>query len=263
MALKEGDLKNTMLKKISIDEFEPKTGENQDVMVLGFYLNETNPAKDLYHFINNSIIEIRDVEVSPNPNPENYYMVFLEIDRNENSLESIKSIIKEVERLSGKLDWHVSTTFSEDLIQLDDAKLNNFIQLDPENYMTKDQFMLQQQEAETQAEAKRLEEEAMDNTNKILEFLKPSNILEAGLNNGKLHVRGSRDIATFEVINFGHGPDIMSEVGISESAIKTDYDKVSFAKLNAMLGEMKAIPIDEYIVIYNPEHKDILVTKAI
>jgi len=29
-----------------------------------------------------------------------------------------------------------------------------------------------------------------------------------------------------------------------------------------MLGEMKALPIDEYIVIYNPAHRDILVTKA-
>ena len=39
MALKEGDLKNTILKNISIDEFEPKTGEAQDVMVVGLYLN--------------------------------------------------------------------------------------------------------------------------------------------------------------------------------------------------------------------------------
>ena len=46
MALKEGDLKNTMLKNISIDEFEPKTGEAADVMVIGLYLNETAPAKD-------------------------------------------------------------------------------------------------------------------------------------------------------------------------------------------------------------------------
>ena len=37
---------------------------------------------------------------------------------------------------------------------------------------------------------------------------------------------------------------------------------IAFAKLNAMLGEMKALPIDEYVVIYNPKHKDVLVTKA-
>ena len=65
--LREGDLKNTVLKRISLDEYEPKTGEDKDVMVLGFLLNDKKPGKDLYHFLNNSIVEIRDVEVSPNP----------------------------------------------------------------------------------------------------------------------------------------------------------------------------------------------------
>ncbi len=262
MALKEGDLKNTILKNISIDEFEPKTGEAQDVMVLGFYLNETAPAKDLYHFINNSIVEIRDVEVSPNPNPDNYYMVFMELDRKEDVLASVKGLVEEIQRLTGSLDWQVSTTLSEEQIPLSDDTLMQYIQVDPENYLTKEEFMAQKLEAEQKEEEHRLEEQAQDNSNRILEFLKPSSILEAGITDTMLHIRGSRDIASLEIVNFGHGPDVMSEMGISESAIKTDYDKVSFAKLNAMLGEMKALPINEYIVIYNPAHKDVLIAKA-
>ena len=35
MALRENDLVNTVLKNISIDEFEPKTGDSKDVMVVG------------------------------------------------------------------------------------------------------------------------------------------------------------------------------------------------------------------------------------
>ena len=122
--------------------------------------------------------------------------------------------------------------------------------------------MAQKMEAQAQEEEQRLEEHANDNSNKILEFFKNSSILEAGIIDNKIHLRGSRDIATLEVINFGHGPDVMAEVGISESAIKLDYDKIAMAKLNAMLGEMRAMPIDEYIVVYNPAHKDILIAKA-
>jgi len=77
MALRENDLVNTMFKEISIDEFEPKTGEAKDVLVLGFYLNEQSSGKDLYHFLNNSVEKIRDVEVSPNPNQEGKFMVFV------------------------------------------------------------------------------------------------------------------------------------------------------------------------------------------
>jgi len=262
MPLRENDLANTVLKKISVDEFEPKTGTSENVLVLGFQLSENLPSKDLYKFLNNSIIEMRDIEVSPNPNPDGYYMVFVEMDRQEEVLNNIKSIVEEVERLSGKLNWEVSTTLSEESIALDNDELIKYIQIDPENYMTKDEFVSQQEAVQQKEEEHRLEEEDKDNSNTILEFLKASNILEAGLNNGKLHLRGARDVATLEVINFGHGPDVMSEVGISESAIKLEHDKIAMAKLNAMLGEMKALPIDEYIVIYNPAHRDILVTKA-
>ena len=262
MPLRENDLANTVLKKISVDEFEPKTGTSENVLVLGFQLSENLPSKDLYKFLNNSIIEMRDIEVSPNPNPDGYYMVFVEMDRQEEVLNNIKSIVEEVERLSGKLNWEVSTTLSEESIALDNDELVKYIQIDPENYMTKDEFVSQQEAVQQKEEEHRLEEEAKDNSNTILEFLKASNILEAGLNDGKLHLRGARDVATLEVINFGHGPDVMSEVGISESAIKLEHDKIAMAKLNSMLGEMKALPIDEYIVIYNPAHRDILVTKA-
>lgn len=262
MALREEDLKNTVLKKISIDEFEPKTGTSEEVLVLGFQLSENLPSKDLYKFLNNSIIEMRDIEVSPNPNPDGYYMVFVEMDRQEEVLNNIKSVVKEVERLSGKLNWEVSTTLSEEIIELDNEELVKYIQMDPENYMTKDEFVATQEAVKQKEEEHRLEEEAQDNSNSILEFLNASNILEAGINDGKLHLRGSRDVATLDVVNFGHGPDVMKEVGISESAIKLEHDKVAMAKLNAMLGEMKALPIDEYIVIYNPAHKDILVTKT-
>ncbi len=262
MPLRENDLANTVLKKISVDEFEPKTGTSENVLVLGFQLSENLPSKDLYKFLNNSIIEMRDIEVSPNPNPDGYYMVFVEMDRQEEVLNNIKSIVEEVERLSGKLNWEVSTILSEESIALDNDELIKYIQIDPENYMTKDEFVSQQEAVQQKEEEHRLEEEAKDNSNTILEFLKASNILEAGLNDGKLHLRGARDIATLEVINFGHGPDVMSEVGISESAIKLEHDKIAMAKLNSMLGEMKALPIDEYIVIYNPAHRDILVTKA-
>ena len=52
----------------------------------------------------------------------------------------------------------------------------------------------------------------------------------------------------------------MSELGISESAVKElDY---SLRKFNSMLGEMKAIPISEYIVVFGNDD-NILVTKMV
>lgn len=263
MALREGDLKNTVLSNLSIDEYEPKTGDANDVLVLGFNVSEDAPGKDLYHFLNNSIVEIRDVEVSPNPNTDGHYMVFVEIDRNDKVIENIKSLVEEVERLSGKLQWEFKTPVEESMLDFNDILLTQYVQTDPENYLTPSQWKEQQQEAERQAEEKRLEEQAQDRTNRILEFLKPTNILEAGINNGNIHLRGSRDIASFQVVEFGNADEVMEQLGISQSAIKLDFDKVKLSKLNAMLGEVRAIPIDEYVIMYNPSHKDVLVTRVI
>ena len=105
MSLKEGDLKNVVLKKLSIDEFEPKTGDAKDVLVLGFQVTESNVGDDLYGFLNGSIVEIRDIEVSPNPNEDGFYMVFVEMDRNDAVVEGIKSLVRDTERLAGKLAW--------------------------------------------------------------------------------------------------------------------------------------------------------------
>ena len=92
MGLQAEDLKDTILKKVSIDEYEPKTGDSADVLVLGFSLKESSHGQDLYNFLNSSIYEIRDVEVSPNPNPDNYYMVFVEMDRNDDVLNNIRKM---------------------------------------------------------------------------------------------------------------------------------------------------------------------------
>ena len=83
MGLRQNDLKDTILKKISLDEFHPKTGDEKDVAVVGFRVSQSSPGKDLYNFLNRSIIETRDIEVSPNANEDGHYMVFIEMDRNE------------------------------------------------------------------------------------------------------------------------------------------------------------------------------------
>ena len=118
--------------------------------------------------------------------------------------------------------------------------------------------------SDLEAEKLELEQaEAMDNSNKILEFLKNTNILEAGINDNRLHIRGSNDIYSAEIVNFGNGKEVMEEIGISESAIKYDYEPVMLSKLNSMLGSVRALPINEYIVMFNNDTKDILVTNPV
>jgi hypothetical protein len=268
MSLREGDLRDTVLKKLSIDEFEPKTGQAKDVMVLGFYVNEQSAGDDLYHFISGNPAEIRDVEVSPNSNDDGYYMVFVELDRKEDVFDTVKSLIADVEKLAGKLAWQAKTYLNDDYIPLDDPELTKYVITDPSSYVSREEFEDQQaQLAQEQAieEAAAAEAAAaQDVSNQVLGFLKSSNLLQAGISENRLHMQDARNIVSLEFVAYGQGDELLKQYGIHESAIKADFDKTLFSKLKSMLGEMAALPIDRYVVIYNPaDQTNVLITKAI
>jgi hypothetical protein len=252
MGLKQSELKDTMLSKVSIDEFEPKTGDVEDVITAGFYVSESEVGNDLYKFVSNSTADVRDVEVSPNPNADGYYMVFIEMDRNPEALSKIREICKDIENVAGKLKWQGKTHLIDEYHNLYEDDIEKYVILEPAKYMDKETYDQAQQAAQEEAEKQ-------DNSNKILEFLKDSSLLEAGLNDNKIVMRGARDVAQLEIVNFGPAKDIMAEVGINESAIKP-LDS-TLRKFNSMLGEMRAVPIDEYIVIFHPSQDNVLVTK--
>ena len=45
--VQHGELKSLIRPRLSVAEFEPKTGNESDVVVLGFYSKDEFPAKDL------------------------------------------------------------------------------------------------------------------------------------------------------------------------------------------------------------------------
>ena len=267
MSLREGDLRDTVLSKISIDEFEPKTGEAKDVMVLGFYVTDHAVGDDLYRFLSGAVEEVRDIEVSPNPDEDGFYMVFVELDRNEKALDTFRLLIDDATRVAGDLNWKAKTYLNDEYIPLTDEQLYQYIITDPSKYVTKEEFeATRAAEEAARVEEERIAEEtkqAANNSDAILEFLRPTNLLRAGINNGKLNMQDARSVVSLEVVDFGSGKELLQNYGISESAIKHDFDRTLFDRLKSMLGEMKALPIDQYVVIYNPtDETNVLLTKA-
>ena len=269
MSLRERDLENTVLKKISIDEFGPKTGNEKDVAVIGFYVNSEEAGTDLYNFMSHSVIENRDVELSPNADESGYHMVFVEIERDDTLLKNINELAEEVERVAGKLNWQFKTPYLEEYTSFEEAE--KYIQQDKDNYLTAADYKaklesefnkVNDDEPEEEGVPLIPKEESVMNTEDIMEFLHNTNLLDANINEGILTMKDARGTLNLKLVSFGYGPDVMSDLGIQESAIKADPDKFLFDKLSSMLGEMKAIPIDNYVVVYDPSHKDVLIAKS-
>jgi len=247
MGLYEGDLKDTVLKKVSVDEFEPKTGESKDVVVVGYYVSEELVGKDLYSFINNGIVEFRDVEVTPNPNEDGYFMVFVELDRNENTYNNIKQLTNDISNVAGELNWEVKTHLTDDYSPLGSDEFKAALITDPADYKTRED--MDKQQAEEQMNQKNQD---------ILEFLGKSLLDTVVINENTITMTKGQNTAQLTISGFGE-KEIMQDIGISESALKP-LDSV-MRTFNKMLGEMRAVPIDDYIVVFHPTQQQVLVTR--
>lgn len=106
--IKEGvghdDLKGLVSNRVSVAEFEPKTGNEEDVIVVAFYVKDDKPAQDLATFMEKGVINILDTEVSPNADDDGHYLVFVEM-RNENVMKTTLELLDDVARICTVDEW--------------------------------------------------------------------------------------------------------------------------------------------------------------
>ena len=99
-----GDLETLVDSTVSIAEYKPKTGTEEDVIVIGFYVKDEAPAMDLAKFIERGVTPMLDTEVSPNPNDVGMYIVFVEVE-NEDLMNATLSLINDITGLVKNDTW--------------------------------------------------------------------------------------------------------------------------------------------------------------
>ena len=92
-----------------------------------------------------------------------------------------------------------------------------------------------------------------------MEFFKQSDLHDVTLEQNNLSLTGNNHSAQLEVVGFGPGSKMLTQAGISESAIDTPSSE--FKKFQSMLGELRAVPIQDHIVMFYPGSSKVLVTR--
>ena len=118
MGLKAGDLDDLVSNLISIDEFESKI-DNEEAIVVGFKVDDKEPAQDLSRFIEKSTVDLMDTEVSPAPDTDGKYIVFVEFSRDKAFPHNLVSVLKSMENLTNiKLEeYRLQPDFREKLLK--------------------------------------------------------------------------------------------------------------------------------------------------
>lgn len=119
--LKEHDLDDLILPLISIDEFESKIDD--DALVIAFFLTDQDPANDLNHFIQKGSVEFLDSDVSPAPNEDGYFLVFVEFVRQPKTLKQIMELVDSFKNLTNVDSWNCNIYKMDEVVPFDKEHL--------------------------------------------------------------------------------------------------------------------------------------------
>lgn len=132
--LNENDLKWLVTDSVLIDMHKTKLGDNKDYVVLSIAVKDKTPAHDLARFIENSVHDFEDIEVSAATDSHGRYLIYVELKRTPDMFTSISGILKDTSRLSGIDSWKFKTMSMDDYVELDQETFSNYVITDPVVY---------------------------------------------------------------------------------------------------------------------------------
>lgn len=98
------DLKGLVDNTISIDQYKPKIGEDEDTVVVAFKVTYEDPAKDLSNFIETGDLEHLDVEASTVPETDGSYRVFVEFLRDFKLFDKLQAMLHSIDQITSRED---------------------------------------------------------------------------------------------------------------------------------------------------------------
>lgn len=134
--LEQGDLARLIHPELHIDEFKSKLGDDEDVVVLSFKVDNKEPANDLVSFIEKGYDWVIDADVSSGEMDDGSYIVFVEVDREPTVADHIIELMKDLMNLTDQEigDWRVRYFKSRKEQELSLEALQELIPDTPEAY---------------------------------------------------------------------------------------------------------------------------------
>lgn len=99
-SLRAGDLRMMVSHVIEIDRYKSKMGDDKDVTVISFTVENRDVAKDLMGFIEKGYKFVLDADTSPGELNNGKYKVFVELERTRRVIDQIIDILYGVGKLS-------------------------------------------------------------------------------------------------------------------------------------------------------------------
>jgi hypothetical protein len=210
--LRIGDLEDLVQPLMSIDEWESKVAG--DAIVVGFFVEDEDPAWDLAKFIEKGALDLLDADVSPAPNEEGYYMVFVEYTRNEEFPANLQQTLESIEGLVGlePKDFKFQGYKLEKKHPYSEDHVRTYIRLQKDEEMT-------------------------ESAREIADFLKESFLDDIDINGNEIMLEEGINRMSFDIVAFGKRTDVNRQMRLYEREVRLDGEAQAIdSQLQRALG---------------------------
>jgi hypothetical protein len=94
------DLDGLMKSTIHVDEFSSKMGDDDDIIVISFFLRDNEAAKDLMSWFEKGYDFVLDADRSPGEIKPNRYLVYVELRRRSTAGAQVEELLNDLNTLT-------------------------------------------------------------------------------------------------------------------------------------------------------------------
>lgn len=136
------DMVGIVKPEIHIDEFAAKMGDDDDLIVLSFYVKDKAAAEDLVNWFEKGYEFILDADRSPGELKPNRYLVYIELKRRSNVFLKLAEILEDMASIVEHevADWDIQ--YKDTVIKFDVEALAALVPLSPKEYRKQSELAL-------------------------------------------------------------------------------------------------------------------------
>ena len=94
------DMEGLLKPTIHVDEFSSKMGDDDDIIVVSFFLRDAQAAKDLMNWFEKGYDFVLDADRSPGELKPNRYLVYVEIRRRSTAGGNVETLLSDLNTLT-------------------------------------------------------------------------------------------------------------------------------------------------------------------
>jgi hypothetical protein len=133
-ALEYKDMVGMMKPTIHVDEFASKMGDDDDVIVISFFVRSKQAARDLSNWFEKGYDWVLDADTSPGEIKPGRYLVYIEMRRRSSAGEKISEALDDLQTLTefDTTDWTMH--YDDQTVPFSRETFDRMVPLSPKEY---------------------------------------------------------------------------------------------------------------------------------